>query len=235
MAEQRQLILLSAGDPVAGGDVFRRESHVVSIEDLVEAVEDDQIGDLPERHAHPVPPAGVREGEGGVRHVLHPPRHDGLRIPRPDGLGGERDRLHPRGADLVHGDCVGLFGQARIDAGLAARVLSQPRLENVSHDAFVEIDGRGRIGIIVVLFLELRPVHVPENVRTAGADGGAHVRPETGPADRLLDDQRAQIDGSDPLERTAETADGGPRPAYDHNISHLHPSPLSTNNSRRPS
>ena len=115
VADQGQFILLLPGDPVAGGDVLGREPHVVAVEDLVEAVEDDEVRDLPEGHAHPVSPAGIGEGEGGVRHVLHAARDDGLRIARLDGLGGERDRLHPRGADLVDGDGVGLLGQARVD------------------------------------------------------------------------------------------------------------------------
>ena len=226
MADQGQFILLPPGYPVAGGDVLGRESHVVAVEDLVEAVEDDEIGDLPVGHAHPVSPAGIREGEGGVRHVLHAARDDGLRIACLDGLGGDRDRLHPRGADLVDGDGVGLLGKAREDRGLSSRILSQTRLEDVTHDAFVEIDGCERLGIIVMLLLDLRLIHIPEDIGAAGADGGADLRPEPGPADGFPDDQRTQVDGPYILERSAETADGGPGPAYDDNVSHEHPPPF---------
>ena len=104
--------------------------------------------------------------------------------------------------------------------GLAARILSQPRLEDVPHDALVEIDGCERLGIIVIFLLDLRFIHVPEDIGTAGADGGADLRPEPGPADGFPDDQCTQIDGPYILERSAETADGGPGPAYDDNVSH---------------
>jgi len=167
VAHQRQLVLFPAGDPVSGGDVFGREAHVVAVEDLVEAVEDDQVRDLSEGHAHPVSPAGVGKGEGDIRHVLHAAGHDGLGVSRPDRLGGERDRLHARGADLVHGDGVGLLGQARKDAGLTARILPQARLDHVAHDALVEIDGRCGIGIIVMLLLQVRFSRIPENIRAA--------------------------------------------------------------------
>ena len=112
-------------------------------------------------------------------------------------------------------------GSPAIDAGLTARVLPQPRLEDVAHDAFVEIDRCERLGIVVMFLLDLRLIHIPEDIGAAGADGGADLRPEPGPADGFLDDQRTQIDGPYILERSAETADGGPGPAYDDNVSHL--------------
>ena len=126
VAHQGQFVLLLPGDAVPGGDVLGGDPHVIAVEDLVEAVEDHQVGDLPVGHAHPVPPAGIGQGEGGVRHVLHAARDDDLRIACLDGLGGQGDRLHARGADLVDGEGVGLLGEPRIDACLRPGFCPRP-------------------------------------------------------------------------------------------------------------
>ena len=94
VARERVLVLLPPRDPVLLGHDLARAAHVVVLVGVPQAVEDHRVHDLAVAEAQPL--AHAREEVGAVRHRLHAPGHDHVRLLRGDGLGGEHHRLQAR-------------------------------------------------------------------------------------------------------------------------------------------
>ncbi len=220
MAFIGQLVLLLPGDAVFLGDVLRREAHVVGVEDFPQAVVDHEVRHLAEGHVHAVPPAGVGKAVRDVAHVFHAAGDDDVAVAALDDLGGQRDGLHPRGADLLDGDDVRLLGKPGVDGRLPGGVLALAGGEDVSEDDLVEVDGgQGRI-IIITLFLNFRHIKFAENLGTGGLDEIIDGRAEPGPLDGLFHAEPSHLDDGNTLQGTAEFADGGSCSTYDNDILH---------------
>jgi len=193
MTLECQLVLFLPGDPVLGGDVFRREAHVVGVEDLPEAVMDHQVGDLAEGHVHPVTPAGIRHCVRDIAHVLHAARHDDVGVTGTDGLGSQGDGLHPRGADLLNGDYVRLLGETGVDRRLARRILAAACSQDVAHDDLVKIHRNQGTVVGIVFLLNVRHIELAEDRRPGRLDKVVNGRTEPRPDNCFLDDQPAHF------------------------------------------
>lgn len=69
-----------------------------------------------------------------VRHRLHASGQNNLLIPDSQALRRQHNRLHPRGAHLVHGRANCGLRQAGKNRGLSGRGLSDPALAHIAHE-----------------------------------------------------------------------------------------------------
>ncbi|OPZ77006.1 MAG: hypothetical protein BWY79_01361 [Actinobacteria bacterium ADurb.Bin444] len=180
-------VLLFAPHIEALGHVLGRDAHVVVTERAPDAVLDHLVDQDAVPHA--VAAAGLRHQIGRRAHVLHAAGHDHVRIPTANDLIGEHDGTHTGSAYLVDGDGRDLLRQARVNGGLAGRVLPQTGGQDIAHDDFFDIrirDSRPLNGFTDDERAQLHGRHIGESAKvashrsTAGAqdDGFAgHVLP----------------------------------------------------------
>ena len=86
--------------------------------------------------------AGARAGQqiGRVGHGLHAAGDDDFALAEHHALRRQRHGFEARAAHLIDGHRGDALMQSAAERGLARRILSQPGLEHVAHDDFV--DGR---------------------------------------------------------------------------------------------
>ena len=165
VGEEREAILILAGDAVLLGDELGGLAHVEVVVDVPEAVVDHRVdcGGIPHTEAG----ARLREQVGSVGHRLHAAGDDDVRIAGLDGLRGERDGAQARAADHVDGDGADFGRKSAEERGLARGILAESCRNNVAHDAFVDLFG-----------LELRALDGCADGDSAEARGG-HIGERT--------------------------------------------------------
>src|SRR4028118_1277172 len=113
---------LLAGDAVLLGDVLGRNTHVVVVEDVPEAVEDHVVVHVHLGHAHPVAVPRLVQKEGRPVHVLDAAGHDDVGVAEGDLLGGGDNGLEARAAHPVQGQARGRHREPGLHPDLAAGV-----------------------------------------------------------------------------------------------------------------
>jgi hypothetical protein len=116
-------VLLVAGDLPLLGDVLGRVAHVIAVEGVPQAVLDHGVDHLVVAHLHAVAQMGaVRR----LAHRLLAAGSDDRGIAGSDLLHAERHGPQAGAAQLVHAPGRALHRDARLDRGLAGRVLACP-------------------------------------------------------------------------------------------------------------
>ena len=209
MALQAQLVLLLAGNLVAGGDIFRGDAHMIAVKDFIQGVKHHQINGFAERHIHAVAPAGLGQADGHVAHVFHAARDHHFVVAGLDGGGGQRDGFHAGGANLVDGDGGRFLGKAGADHGLASDVLPLAGADDVAHDDL--INGKLPESVIpfAVLLLDGAKAFVFGRIRRVLPGMRRQSRLETGFNQRFTNHQRSQVFGGNAFQRAAEGSNRG--------------------------
>src|SRR6516162_5051177 len=139
MRVHSELILLFAGDAVFFGDVLAGDAHVVVVVNVPEAIVHHGVDDG--GVAEPITLTRLRQKIGGVGHRLHAAGEDDGTVAGLYRLRRESDGFQPGATDLV--DCHGTYlgGETTEDCGLTRGVLTEPRWEDVAHDALIDLLG----------------------------------------------------------------------------------------------
>ena len=137
LATQGQRVLHLASDPVQLGHVLRRNTHVVLVINIPQAVHDHGIDHLPVAHALAV--ARVVEHMGRKAHVFLPPGHHDLAVAPRYGLRRQHDGLEARAAHRVDGERWGFLGDTGLHRGLARRILAHASGQHLPHDDFPDL------------------------------------------------------------------------------------------------
>src|ERR1700730_13716381 len=139
MALDCKSVLLFARDSIFFGHELAGHSHMEVFVRVPQPVVNHGVNEP--SIAQAISGARLRQKIRRVGHGLHATSDDDLGFPELNGLPGQCYGLEARAADFVDGQS----GNARITApferGLAGRVLSEARLEDVAEDRFVNLFG----------------------------------------------------------------------------------------------
>ena len=209
MAFDAQFVLLLPGNIVAGGNVFGGNSHVVTIEDLIQRIKNHQVNGFTEGHIHAVTPAGFGQTDRNIAHVFHAAGDDNLIVPRLDGGCGKRDGFHAGGADFVHGDRGGFLGQAGADHGLTPDILTLSRPDDVADDDFIHGNVPEAAIPLGILLFNRGESFILCRIRRVIFGMGRQSRFESRLDQSFANDQSAQILRGNIFQRAAEGSDRG--------------------------
>ena len=94
VAHEAELILFFPGDTEPLRDVLGSETHMVTVEDFPDPIEDHEVNELGIEHAGT--PSCCGQDIGGQAHVLHTARYDDVCVARHNGLGADDDGTSDR-------------------------------------------------------------------------------------------------------------------------------------------
>ena len=127
-----------AGHVELGGDVFRRDSHVVVVEGAPQTILDHRVNDF--AVAHPVTPASLAvQNIRCLTHAFGSTGNDDFGIIGHNRLHGEVDGFQAGAANLIYSKRRNYIRNAGLDCALPCNILSQSRLQNIAENNLIHL------------------------------------------------------------------------------------------------
>ena len=131
----RKGVKLLAGQAPLLSDILSGNHHVIMVEGVGQSVIDHRVHQSSIVHA--IAEAGIGQGIGGHRHILHTSGNNNISLTCLDHVGSLDNALETGTTYNVHCQSGNLHGDTCLDGSLTGHILSQAGLNNASHLHFV--------------------------------------------------------------------------------------------------